>query len=256
MSPVTEQGIRERLHTVRFGRQLVVEPLLPSTNDVARRLAAEGAPEGTVVVADAQSAGRGRRGRQFFSPEGGVYLSIVLRPTPHTDPGDLTARAAVAAARAIERCCEATVGIKWVNDLYLNGRKLCGILTEGALSPAGQPTYAVLGIGINVRGTAFPAELQGIATSLEAEGYRVERTALIAALLEEWEQAYTALPTHELLAESRRRSVVLGRQITVRRGNEQFPATAVDITDNGHLLVVTPAGEHIECASGEVSLTL
>ncbi len=256
MKAVTPQDIQRCLHTAVFGKTLVVEPLLPSTNDTARRLACIGAPEGTVVVANAQSAGRGRRGREFFSPTGGVYLSMVLRPVAGTDPGDITSCAAVAAARAIERCCGASVGIKWVNDLYINGRKVCGILTEGVPHSHGGLDFAVLGIGINIRGADFPAELQDIATSLEQEGYTVERTALIAALLEEWEHAYTTLSTGDYLAESRRRSVVLGREITVLRGKETFPATAIDINENGHLLVKTPAGDTIELVSGEVSLQL
>lgn len=256
MNTVTVQDIQRCLHTAVFGNTLVVEPLLPSTNDTARQLALNGAPEGTVVVADAQTAGRGRRGRAFFSPTGGVYLSIILRPTVGTDPGAITSCAAVAAARAIERCCAAQVGIKWVNDLYINARKVCGILTEGIPNHRGGLDFAVLGIGINVWGTAFPAELRNIATSLEREGYGVERCTLIAALLEEWERAYTTLSTGDYLEESRRRSVVLGKTVTVIRGRETFSAIAVDINENGHLLVETPAGETVELASGEVSLQL
>ncbi len=254
--PITADAIRAHLHTAVFGKTLVVEPQLPSTNDTARQLAAAGAPEGTVIVADSQTAGRGRRGRTFFSPTGGIYLSILLRPALGTDPGDITTRAAVATARAMERCCGTEVGIKWVNDLYIRGRKVCGILTEGVPNARGALDYAVLGIGINVWGTSFPLDLRPIATSLEAEGCPVARATLIAALLEEWEHTYTAMPAEAVLAESRRRSVVLGKPLTVIRGRETFSATGVAIQQNGHLLVETPAGEKIELTSGEVSLTL
>ena len=251
---MTAARIAAQLHTDIFGKTLVVEPLLPSTNTAARTLAQGGAAEGTVVIAAAQSAGRGRRGRDFFSPVGGVYMSIVLRPPTTLAAGDITACAAIAAARAIERLCDATVGVKWVNDLYIHDRKVCGILTEGACAADGTLAYAILGIGINVASTAFPDGIP--ATSPANEGYTVDRTALIAAVLEEWERLYTAYDPAAVLAESRRRSVVLGHEVTVRQGDATYPATALDITEQGHLLVRTSAGDTITLSSGEVSILL
>ncbi|MBE6777863.1 MAG: biotin--[acetyl-CoA-carboxylase] ligase [Ruminococcaceae bacterium] len=251
---MTEQRIRAHLHAAVFGREMTVLPVTGSTNDRCRQLAAQGAPEGTVVVAAAQTAGRGRRGRLFLSPEGGVYLSMLLRPQPGWDPGQITAMAAVAAARAVESVCHAKVGIKWVNDLYLGGKKLCGILTEGVPDAHGHLLYAVVGIGINV--DTVPPEVAAIATSLTAEGYTVDRAVLTAALLDEWERLYTTGDTREVLEESRRRSVVLGRTVTVTRGDERFSARAIRINDQGHLLVETAAGETVTLFSGEVSLQL
>ncbi len=251
---MTAASIAAQLHTRIFGRTLVVEPLLPSTNTAARTLARDGAAEGTVVVAASQSAGRGRRGRDFFSPVGGVYMSLVLRPPTTLTAGDITAAAAIAAARAIERLCSATVGVKWVNDLYIRDRKVCGILTEGECAADGTLAYAILGIGINVAPTTFPDGIP--ATSLANEGYPVDRAALIAAVLEEWEALYTDYDPAAVLVESRRRSVVLGREVTVRQGDITYPATALDINEQGHLLVRTSAGNMTALSSGEVSILL
>lgn len=252
---LTREIILSHLRTTVFGQTLEVVDTTASTNSDLRRLAADGAPEGTTLVAVTQTGGRGRRGRSFFSPSGGIYLSVLLRPRTVTDGGLITSCAAVAAARAIERLCPLQVGIKWVNDLYINGRKVCGILAEGGLTAAGETDYIVLGFGINVAPCEMPDELKEIATSLGNECAPPSREALIAALLEEWEALYTALPCCDFLEESRRRSILLGRAVTVLRGDEQFPATVLGITDGGHLLVRT-ATDEIELASGEVSLRL
>lgn len=253
---LTEAAIRAHLCSMVFGRLLRVEPRLSSTNVLARELATAGAPEGTAVVAAEQTAGRGSKGRSFFSPAGGVYLSLVLRPAETADAGRITSCAAVAVARAIERLCPLTVGIKWVNDLYVGGKKVAGILTESAYASDGGMLYAVLGIGINVAAASFPPELREIATSLGNEGCAVERAALIAAVLEEWERAYATMAGGAFLTESRRRSVVLGRTVTVSRGPEAFEATATAITDDGHLLVRRPDGTETLLTAGEVTLRL
>lgn len=255
MDNVSEIGIRRHLHTAVFGREMQVAEVLPSTNTTARELAQAGAPEGTVVVAAAQTAGRGTRARSFFSPQGGVYMSIILRPR-QADGCLITSCAAVAVARAIERLCPLTVQIKWVNDLYVGGKKLCGILTEAGFHPDNTLDYVVLGIGVNVAAVDFPSEIADIATSLGNEGCAVERNALIAAILAEWEAAYATIGSGEFLAESRARSCVLGRQVTITRGNEQFTATARDISDRGHLLVETDDGATVTLLSGEVRIRI
>lgn len=255
MDNVSEIGIRRHLHTAVFGREMQVAEVLPSTNTTARELAQAGAPEGTVVVAAAQTAGRGTRSRTFFSPQGGVYMSIILRPR-QADGCLITSCAAVAVARAIERLCPLTVQIKWVNDLYVGDKKLCGILTEAGFHPDNTLDYVVLGIGVNVAAVDFPPEIAGIATSLGNEGCAVERNALIAAILEEWEADYATISSGEFLAESRARSCVLGRRVTVTRGNEQFTAIARDISDRGHLLVETEDGATVTLLSGEVSIRI
>ncbi len=255
MDHVTEAAIRQHLHTAMFGRDLHVAAVLPSTNLTARELAQGGAPEGAVVVAAAQTAGRGTRSRSFFSPQGGVYMSIILRPQD-ADGCLITSCAAIAVARAIERLCPLSVQVKWVNDLYVGGRKLCGILTEAGFTPDNTLDYVVLGIGVNVAAVDFPPDIAAIAASLGNEGCTVERAALIAAILEEWEIAYADIGSGAFLAESRARSCVLGRRVTVTRGSEQFTATARDINDRGHLLVETDDGDTVALLSGEVSIRI
>lgn len=255
MDNVTEAAIRRHLRTAVFGRDLQVAEVLPSTNTTARELAQNGAPEGTVVVAAAQTAGRGTRSRAFFSPQGGVYMSIILRPR-EADGCLITSCAAVAVARAIERLCPLTVQVKWVNDLYVGGRKLCGILTEAGFALDNNLDYVVLGIGVNVAAVEFPPDIADIATSLGNEGCAVDRNTLIAAILEEWEAAYAAIGSGAFLAESRARSCVLGQRVTVTRGAEQFTATARDINDRGHLLVETDDGNTVTLLSGEVSIRI
>ncbi len=256
MNELTAAAIQRHLNTRVFGRSLIVEPQLPSTNTLARTLAADGAPEGTAVVAVEQTAGRGTRSRTFFSPRGGIYLSIVLRPHA-ADAGLITSCAAVVTARAIERLCPLDVRIKWVNDLYIGGRKLCGILTEAGLNPVTNALdYVVLGIGVNVAKTVFPPALASLATSLANEGYAVDRAVLIAAILEEWEHAYATIGSRDFLADSRRRSCVLGRMVTVSRGDDCFAALAEAITNDGHLVVCPANGKSLTLSSGEVSLQL
>ena len=268
---LSEPGIRHgRAATVpgagpALGGDIRLYSVLPSTNDKAKELASAGAAGGTVVIADSQSAGTGRRGRPFFSPPGsGLYLSVILRPRLTGEQASLiTSAAAAAAARAVEQAAAlpaGPVGIKWVNDLFIRGRKICGILTEAALDlESGMLDYAVLGIGINTAPMSFPDDLQPIATSVSNEcGRPVSRNALAACLLDELERelpVVEAPPPYRFLEENRRRSVVLGREVLVTRGGETFSARAVEIDGDGGLVVQTPDGIRT-LRSGEVSLRL
>lgn len=246
--------IVSQLNTDTYVQGLILGDCVDSTNAKVKEMALHGAAEGVTMIADTQTGGRGRRGRTFHSPEGGLYLSTLLRPGADTDPGRITCYAAVAAARAMESLCHLTVDIKWVNDLYLHGRKVAGILAEGVLAPDGTLSAVVLGIGINVGGV-LPAELDAIATTLAAQGATLRREDLAAAFLNEWERVYTAPHHRAVMEEYRRRNIVIGRPVTVVQGNCTYPATAMAITDGGHLLVTTPDGER-ELTSGEVSLRL
>ena len=237
-----------------YEQGLILGDCADSTNLKVKEMAQHGAAEGVTLIVDRQTGGRGRLGRSFHSPEGGLYLSTLLRPTD-TNPGHVTCRAAVAAARAIESLCDAVVDVKWVNDLYLNGRKLAGILAEGVFSPDGHLTAVVLGIGINVGVTEFPAALQAIATSLGNEGFHLAREDVAAAFLNEWHRAYGE-DTTCVMAEYRRRNLVLGRQVTVVQGNRTYTATAESITDDGYLVVCTTQGDRCTLSSGEVSIRL
>ena len=220
----------------------------PSTNTALKERAAQEASIGTTLIAARQTGGRGRLGRQFHSPEGGLYLSTLIAPTDTA-----TCCAAVAAARAIESLCDAKIDIKWVNDLYLNGRKVAGILAEGVLSPDGALTAVVLGIGINVGEMTFPDELQSIATSLGNEGFAVTREDLAAAFLN---ALHTAITDPTVMDEYRRRNLVVGREVTVLRGSDTYTAIVEAITDEGHLVVTDENKNTHTLSSGEVSVRL
>lgn len=243
--------IVSQLNSERYA--VTVTEQTDSTNTKLREMALSGAAEGVTLIAQRQTGGRGRRGRVFHSPEGGLYLSTLLRPEKAIAPGLITCLAAVAASRAVESLCDLMIDIKWVNDLYLNGRKIAGILAEGVLSPTGELTAVVLGIGINLTGT-LPPELDAIATTLEQEGVILDREDVAAAFLNEWEQVYAA-PVEEGMQEYIKRSLVIQRPVTVTQGSHTYPATAVGITPEGHLVVRTADGER-ELTSGEVSVRL
>ncbi len=246
-------------HTAQLGKTITVLPCTTSTNALLREWAATGAVGGTVVATGHQTAGRGRRGRYFDSAEGGLYVSILLRPQNWKgDAGLITSCAAVAVARAIERVCAVEVQIKWVNDLFVNGKKLCGILTEAGLDmETGELTHAVLGIGVNTARRDFSADLQEIATSLgNLTGADADRNRLLAAILEELELALLQMADGTFLDESRRRSCVLGRTVTVHALDGAYEAQAVDITESGHLLIKRADGMLTALHSGEVSVRL
>lgn len=248
---LNRESIVSQLNSDRYVQGLILGDCVSSTNTQVKDMAEHGAAEGVTLIADTQTAGRGRLGRRFASPQGGLYLSTLLRPSADADPGIITCRAAVAAARAIESVCDLTVEIKWVNDLFIAGRKVAGILAQGVLSPDGGLSAVVLGIGINVCGT-LPEELDGIATTLAEQGASVSREDLAAAFLNQWERVLTE---EDFMTEYRRRSLVLGREITVVQGGDIYSATAREITDRGHLVVDT-ATDTRTLTSGEVSVRL
>ena len=237
-----------------------VYPILESTNLTVRALAEEDAPNGTVVFADAQTAGRGRLGRSFYSPAGSsIYMTLLLRP--HFLPEEaasVTTFAAVAVARAIERVTGLHASVKWVNDVWIGKRKVCGILAESALSDAGkQISFVALGIGINVNQLEFPSELSDIATSLRLEcGKAVDRFKLAAALLSELQPLLSGDAPKEHMDEYRARNLVLGREITVMTGDRTYTAVGKRIEDNGNLTVLRPDGKEETVFAGEVSIRL
>ena len=235
---------------------------LDSTNNYLKKLASEGAAEGTVVIADAQTSGRGRMGRSFASAPGcGIYMSMLLRPENcGVDcAASLTAVAAVAVCRAIEKVCGRAPGIKWINDLYLRGKKICGILCESSVKD-GRVDYAVLGIGLNVttKTGEFPAELRETAGSLYTQtGFVFERGKLIAAIIAELSSLYSVWLEGPSVchAEYKRRCIVLGRQITVSSPDGEFDAVAENISADYGLVLRMPDGERRTVHSGEVKLT-
>jgi len=257
-----ELEIRQHLReTAVIGREIRCFDVIDSTNTYTKQLAQEGVADGTVVIANAQTGGRGRVGRTFQSAEGkGLYFTALLKPELPTERLlPITALAGVSSCRAIERVCGARTGLKWPNDLVLNGKKLAGILTE--LVMVGERPCVVLGIGINISQgkTDFTPEVAEIATSLEMEESRpVDRAALAAALIEELDSMYAALKDEGLtayLSAYRRDCVNLGRivQLISSDGSREI-ARALDVDENFALVVETQAGERQTVRSGEVSV--
>ncbi|NMA54440.1 MAG: biotin--[acetyl-CoA-carboxylase] ligase [Firmicutes bacterium] len=250
--------IRAGLTTDRFGHVVHYFPQIGSTNDQARQLARQGAAEGTIVVAEEQTAGRGRRGRAWVSqPGSGIFVSLILRPNliPAQAPL-LTLTAAVAGAEAIRQLTGLPAVIKWPNDLYVDGRKVAGILTEMS-SEMDTIFYVVVGIGINVNTSSFPTEVSASATSLALEqGRSVCRRQLLQLLLEKLEYWYQILSADQdqILERWRQLTITLGKRVSVYSPNFTVHGLALDIDHEGALLLETETGEKVKIFSGDVSL--
>ena len=236
-------------------------PSTDSTNDQLRLLARRGAPQGTVLIADHQTIGHGRRGRSFHSPQGmGIYFSILLRPDcAPTDLMHLTCAAAVAMCDAVEHSAGFRPGIKWTNDLVYRKHKLGGILTELGFTPQGKLDYAIIGIGINCCQTAndFPEEIRSIAGSLAmVTGAPIDRSRVAAAMAEAlWHMDFQLLTHQEdILCRYRSDCITLGREISLVRGEEVRHGKALDIDGAGALIVSFPDGGTEAVNSGEVSV--
>ena len=235
---------------------------IDSTNTYLKREAMNGAPHGLCAVANAQTAGRGRSGRGFVSePDCGVYLSVLLRPYCAPERAmTLTAHAAVAVCRAIRSVTGASPAIKWTNDVLLNGRKVCGILTEITLeAETGLIDSVVIGVGVNVNNAPedFPPELRGVAGSVFSEtGEKTDRACLAAALilaLDEVSAVWAADP-RACLEEYRALCVTTGREVRVLRGDTVRHAFALEITDDFALRVRFDDGTEEDLNAGEVSV--
>lgn len=258
---LVEREIRRRLSPGTPCPELRCMEEIDSTSSYLKREALANAPHGTVAVADFQSAGRGRMAHAFLSPPGkGVYLSILLRPrqTPAELMG-VTGMAAVAVCNAVERAAGVRPGIKWTNDLVLNGKKLCGILTElGMESEAGHTQYLVIGAGVNVSQTPadFSPDVAAMATSLAQEGYHVPRAALAAAMIEELSGLSEALGGNmdQWVEAYRRDCVTLGKPARLLWTDGQVKAQALDIDGQFGLIVRLADGTLTTVRTGEVSV--
>ena len=262
---LTEEEIRACLKpTETVGRELHCFDEIDSTNTCAKKLALSGAPDGTVVVADCQTAGRGRMERRFQSPKGqGIYLTALLRPDlPPEKLLSVTTLAGVAVCEAVEQVCGVRPLLKWPNDPVLGGKKLCGILTEMSMEgESGRLQYLVVGIGLNVhqRPEDFTPDVAEMATSLlQATGKPWSRAALAAVEVEALDRMYAALKAGDLsdyLAAYRRDCVNLGKMVQlIRPDNSRETVTAVDIDDAFSLVVRRDSGETFTVRSGEVSV--
>ena len=246
----------------RVGREIVCLETVDSTNNEVKRRAAGGAPDGLAVLAEGQTGGRGRRGRSFLSPAGkGLYLSVLLRPRCALGQVPaLTAWTAAAVCGAVEDLCGLRPGIKWPNDVILEGRKLCGILTELELeADTGELGYVVVGLGLNVSQTEedFGPEVAPLAISLaQALGCAPRRAEVAAAVLDALDGMYAAFPEQreDWLARYRARCLTVGRPVRLLRPGGEEEAFAEKVDDDFALVVRHPDGRRETVSSGEVSV--
>ncbi len=250
-------GIRAFLSEQNKNCQIFVYKTLDSTNSEAKRLALGGAQHGTIIVAEEQTAGRGRVGKTFFSPpKTGIYMSFILRPQVDINDSQLvTVYAAVSVCKVVERLTGLCPQIKWVNDIYLNGKKICGILTE-AISDfeSGSIESIIVGVGINfsTKQDDFPLELRNIAGSLFATG--ISRNKFAAALIDEIMAHGDFLFQSNLVELYKERSLMLGREIICQKNGLTVCGTVLDINEKGNLVVKTKPGQIDVLHSGEVKI--
>jgi len=245
---ISKKTVLKGLKTHVVGKKLFVFESIDSTNACARTLADTGTPEGTVVVADFQTAGRGRLGRSWHSEPGmNLLFSLVLRPALKKESAALlTFFSAVFIARALERVASHAIECKWPNDVLLNGKKCCGILLENSFLQD-RFDFSVVGIGINVNQSSFPAELENQATSLLKEfGHAFDRTAILQELLRE---ADALLPSvhggdvPNIMEDWNSRCSMFGKPVTIAHGDEHISGTALRLDAEGGLVIKTSTGQ-------------
>ncbi len=270
---VSSQGIRKYIDDkyLQFGTSCInldIEyfPSVDSTNNIARAKAVDGISEGYAAIAGNQTKGRGRRGRNFYSPsDTGIYMSLLLRPKncPPIQATKLTSLAAVAVCEAIEKVAEKKADIKWVNDVFIDGKKVCGILTEASVGLEDNSIeYAIVGIGLNVDTPegGFPENISKIAgaifdDSADAEGVIADRKNRLAAeVLNSFMKYYEEFPKTGFADEYRKRCFVIGKEITVMSGEGLRTAVALGVDDEFHLDVRYDDGSTDNLSSGEISI--
>lgn len=250
MDLMSSDEIKLGLGTETLGKEIISYAQTGSTNDAALELAASGMQEGTLVVAESQTSGRGRRKRKWISPMGtSILASLILRPAilPH-EAHSITLVTAAAVAQAIRSITQLPALIKWPNDVMVNGKKVSGILTE-MRTEKGRVSFLVVGIGVtvNIPRNRLPAEIMDIATSLSAElGHRISRIALLQEILRQLECRYIQLKERKinsLMAEWKGLSDTIGRQVQVGLSRRIIRGHALDIDETGALLVQMDAGQ-------------
>ena len=234
---------------------ITVLKTVKSTNLYLKELAKNNSPHGTVIIANKQTGGRGRLGRKFFSPsDTGIYMSILIRPEEiKLDPYLLTVASGVAVCRALKSVCNTSPHIKWVNDIFLNNKKVCGILAE-SLSGSTGINNIIVGIGINVTTSAsdFPDELNSIAGSVFPEN--ATRNEIIAKILTQLESLCNWDDAGKLIEEYKKLSLVLNKELSFTKDGKRYTGIATDINIEGNLVIELQSGETITLKSGEVSL--
>ena len=255
--------LQEGLQTKRIGRSIFLSREVGSTNDWAKELAELGAEEGTVAIAETQTAGHGRLGKEWFSPRGGLWFSVIFRPemSPSEAIG-LVFVAGLAVAEVLREKYDLKVDTKWPNDVLVNGKKVCGILAE--MNTKGRAVkFVVLGFGVNANflvEKVFPRSLKEVATSLEKElGQKVRLEELFKGLLERLGSRYDECAERGLaflLADWKKYAGFLGRRVEVRIGNERLSGVALDVDARGALVLRLEDGATKRVLAGDVSLGL
>ncbi|MBR5439207.1 MAG: biotin--[Clostridia bacterium] len=236
--------------------EIVVLKETQSTSDLCKDLALKGTSS-AIVVSESQTKGRGRLNREFYSPKNkGVYLSLLLRPNLKMgDAFKITSFCGVATANAIESLANVKVGLKWVNDLFINSKKVGGILTESAINAETRTLdYVIIGIGVNVYNDNYPDFIKNVATNIEKESNKkIDKNELIAKIVNNLNELESAVISGNYLKEYTNRQVILNKQVKVVLLNEEFYATAVGIDENG-ALIVNKNGELKTITAGDVSI--
>lgn len=254
-----QADIRAGLKTKIIGREIHLLRETASTNTVAMEMASRGAPEGALIIAETQTAGKGRLGRRWLSPKGNLYVSIILRPAIPTYKAPLiTLLGAVSTASAITEECGLPAGIKWPNDILLSGKKVSGLLTEMSAEPD-RVKHIVLGIGIDVNMDLLelPEEIRAFTTTLSAEaGRRIDRVSLLRRLLRELEKRYQRFLAgdDEVLKEWKELNITTGRYVAVSGVNEIIEGIAEGIDAEGRLVIKRADGSLRTVAAGDVTI--
>lgn len=250
---INPNSIKKLLNTKYMGREIVSFESIDSTNSYLKNL--KNPQNGTLVIAESQLGGRGRLGRSFWSPSGGIYMSVFCNLPQQFDAGKITSCVALSVCKAIEKHTSLNPKIKWVNDIFLNGKKLGGILCEGITSPkTARIDSVVIGIGINVADNPVPDGLQNIVTNLNKEWGNISRNILIAEILNYLEMDLNFIDSDVFLKELKQRSAVLGKTIIVHSAEGDYQAVAHNLDTSGRL-VVKKGEQTIVLSSGEVSIS-
>lgn len=256
---LSEQSIRTYLTDRQDRYHITVKKIVSSTNEEIKQAACKGAEEGEVLITEEQTCGRGHGGREFYSPKGsGIYMSILLRPKFYVDQAFLIpAAAAVAVAQAIDSVSGSRAQIKWVDDIFVEGKKVCGILTEASfdIETCGV-NYVVLGIGIHVKGSmeAFPRVNHGISGAVFEQSETAVRSQMIAEVLMRFANFYEELEKKTFLDDYRARSCLLGKTVSIEKKEGVVKGKVLDITEQCHLLVELEDGKVEELRGETVSL--
>jgi len=252
--------IEKFLTTRHFGRHIELLEEVTSTNDVAKEKARTHEPEGYLVIAKRQTAGRGRYSRAFHSPDNGsIYMSLLLRPLKeYKDVSLLTVLTAAAVSMAVDEVCGVETKIKWVNDVYLGDKKICGILTEaGYEMESSSVSYIVIGIGINVNAKNLPQDLLNKASGIRAYAQQdFSVNLLIAQVINLLESYYLSDDKRAVLGIYRSKSFLLGKTIAFEKAGEEIEGKAEAIEDDGGLVIRLADGSALKLQSGEVSVRL